>query len=78
MVKVLKTSSLELEADFEEIFDGATVEEATQKAHNQKMPSEFAKVNITNNKLIKANVKMVGEENDNESEQYDKIVPEAE
>jgi len=28
------------------------------------MPSEFAKVNITNNKLIKANVKMVGEEND--------------
>ena len=64
MVKVLKTSSLELEADFEEIFDGATVEEATQKAHNQKMPSEFAKVNITNKKLIKANVKMVGEEND--------------
>ena len=64
MVKVLKTSSLELEADFEEIFDGATVEEATEKAHNQKMPSEFAKVSITNNKLIKANVKMVGEEND--------------
>jgi len=64
MVKVLKKSSLELEADFEEIFDGATVEEATEKAHNQKMPSEFAKVNITNNKLIKANVKMVGEEND--------------
>jgi len=64
MVKVLKTSSLELAVDFEEVFDGATVEEATQKAHNQKMPSEFAKVNITNNKLIKANVKMVGEEND--------------
>ena len=64
MVKVLKTSSLELAANFEEIFDGATVEEATKKAHNQKMPSEFAKVNITNNKLIKANVKMVGEEND--------------
>ena len=64
MVKVLKRSSLELAVDFEEIFDGASVEEATQKAHNQKMPSEFAKVNITNNKLIKANVKMVGEEND--------------
>jgi len=64
MVKVLKTSSLELEADFEEIFDGATVEEATEKAHNKKMPSESAKVNITNNRLIKANVKMVGEEND--------------
>ena len=78
MVKVLKTSSLELAANFEEIFDGATVEEATQKAHNQKMPGESAKINITNNRLIKANVKMVGEEHDNESEQYDKIVPEAE
>ena len=64
MVKVIKTSDLELAANFEEIFDGATVQEATEKAHNQKMPSEFAKVNITNNKLIKANVKMVGEEND--------------
>ena len=64
MVKVLKTSSLELEADFEEIFDGATVEEATQKAHNQKMPGKSAKINITDNRFIKANVKMVGEEND--------------
>ena len=39
MVKVIKQSSLELSAEFEEIFDGATVEEATQKAFNQKMPS---------------------------------------
>ena len=30
MVKVLKQSSLEISADFEEIFDGATVEEATK------------------------------------------------
>ena len=64
MVKVLKRSSLELAVDFEEIFDGATVEEATQKAHNQKMPSEFAKANITDNKLISANIKLIGEEND--------------
>jgi len=78
MVKVLKTSSLELAANFEEIFDGATVEEATKKAHNQKMPSESAKVNITDNRFISANVKIVGEEHDNESEQYDKIVPKAE
>ena len=35
MVKVLKTSSLELAVDFEEIFDGASVEDATQKAHRQ-------------------------------------------
>ena len=63
MVKVLKTSSLELEADFEEIFDGASVEDATQKAHNQKMPSEFAKASITDNKLISAKIKLIGEEN---------------
>jgi|TARA_X000001036_G_scaffold435358_1_gene476447 hypothetical protein len=64
MVKVLKRSSLELAVDFEEIFDGASVEDATQKAHSQKMPSEFAKANITDNKLISANIKLIGEEND--------------
>ena len=64
MVKVIKKSNLELTVDFEEIFDGATVEEATEKAYNQKMPSEFAKANITDNKLISANIKIIGEEND--------------
>jgi hypothetical protein len=63
MFKVLKRSSLELAVDFEEVFDGASVEEATQKAHGQKMPSEFAKANITDNKLISANIKLIGEEN---------------
>ena len=55
---------MELAADFEEIFDGANVEEATKKAHNQKMPSESAKINITDTRLIKANIKLIGEEND--------------
>ena len=64
MVKVIKKSNLELTVDFEEIFDGATVEEATTKAYNRKMPSEFAKANITDNKLISANIKIIGEEND--------------
>ena len=64
MVKVIKTSDLELAANFEEIFDGATVQEATEKAHNQKMPSESAKVNITDTRLVKANIKLIGEEND--------------
>ena len=64
MVKVIKKSNLELTVDFEEIFDGATVEEATTKAYNQKMPSEFAKANITDNTLISANIKIIGEEND--------------
>ena len=60
MVKVLKTSSLELEADFEEIFDGATVEEATTKAHNQKMPSESAKFIITDTRFTKTKIKLIG------------------
>jgi hypothetical protein len=65
MVKVIKSSDLELAANFEEVFDGATVQEATEKAFNQKMPSESAKVNITDTRLIKAHIKVVGElEND--------------
>ena len=78
MVKVLKQSSLELSADVEEFFDGETIEEATKKAHYQIMPGELAKINITDNKFIKATIKVVGEEHDNESKQYDKIIPEAE
>ena len=64
MVKVLKKSNIELAVNFEEIFDGETVEEATKKAHNQKMPSESAKVNITDTRLVKAHIKLIGEEND--------------
>jgi len=78
MVKVLKQSSLEITANVEEFFDGETIEEATKKAHYQIMPGELAKINITDNKFIKATIKVVGEEHDNESKQYDKIVPEAE
>ena len=74
----LKQSSLEISADVEEFFDGETIEEATKKAHYQIMPGELAKINITDNKFIKANIKVVGEEHDNESKQYSKIVPEAE
>ena len=62
MVKVIKISDLELAANFEEVFDGATVQEDTEKAFNQKNPSESAKVNITDTRLIKAHIKVVGEE----------------
>ena len=64
MVKVIKTMDMELAANFEKLFDGATVQEATEKAHNQKMPSESAKVNITDTRLVKAHIKLIGEEND--------------
>ena len=57
MVKVLKRSSLELAVDFEEIFDGATIEEATQKAHNQKSPKDDAKVNIAGQRFLSAKIK---------------------
>ena len=30
----------------------------------KKMPSEFAKVNITEHKLVSANIKVIGEVND--------------
>ena len=77
MTKVIKTSTIELAADFEEIFDGANVEEATEKAHNQKMPSEFAKVNITEHKLVSANIKVIGEVNDELKKQQHKVVHKA-
>ena len=67
MVKVIKSSDVELAANFEEVFDGATVQEATEKAFNQKMPSESAKVNITDTRLIKAHIKVVGELENNGS-----------
>ena len=38
MVKVIKTSDLELAANFEEIFDGATVEEATETDARSALP----------------------------------------
>ena len=68
---------MELAADFEEIFDGANVEEATEKAHNQKMPSEFAKINITEHKLVSANIKVIGEVNDELKKQQHKVVHKA-
>lgn len=77
MTKVIKTSSIELAADFEEIFDGANVEEATKKAYDQKMPSEFAKVNITEHKLVSANIKVIGEVNDELKKQQHKVVHKA-
>ena len=68
---------MELAANFEEIFDGANVEEATKKAHNQKMPSEFAKINITEHKLVSANIKVIGEVNDELKKQQHKVIHKA-
>jgi len=60
MVKVIKKSDIDIVAELEEIFDDATVEEATTKAHNQKMPGESAKFIITDTRFTKAKIKLIG------------------
>jgi hypothetical protein len=64
MKKVRKISNYQFETEFVEIFDGATIEEATQKAHESKKPSESAEVNVTDTRLNKVNIKTIGGEND--------------
>ena len=64
MKKVEKSSIYQFEAEFKEIFDGATVEEATQKAHESKKPGDAAEINITDSRMSKVNIKLIGEEND--------------
>jgi|TARA_B100001939_G_C16925993_1_gene611612 hypothetical protein len=63
MAKVKKTSDYEMLVQFEEIFEDNSVESATMKAETQKVPSEFAQVKITESKFNKANIKIIGEEN---------------
>ena len=57
MIKVEKTTLIEMNVQFTEIFDGATIEEATQKAHNQKSPKDNAKVNIASQRFLSAKIK---------------------
>lgn len=59
MSKVQKTSHYEMEVQFDEFFDDV------EKANNQKMPSDAAKIKISDIKLIKANTKTVAEESTN-------------
>ena len=64
MKKVEKLSTISIEAQFREIFDGVTIEEATQKAHESKKPVDAAEINITDSRVDKVNIKLIGEEND--------------
>jgi|TARA_R100000808_G_scaffold13578_1_gene32826 hypothetical protein len=59
MSKVQKTSHYEMEVQFDEFFDTAEL------AANQKMPSDAAKIKISDIKLIKANTKIVAGESIN-------------
>ena len=64
MKKVRKISNYQFETEFVEIFDGATIEEATQRAHESKKPGEAAEINITDSRIDKVNIKLIGGEND--------------
>lgn len=64
MKKVEKLSTISIEAQFKEIFDGVTIDEATQKAHESKKPGDAAEINITDSRIDKVNIKLIGEEND--------------
>jgi hypothetical protein len=60
MKKVEKLSAFQFEANFREIFDGETIEEATQKAHLSKKPGDAAEIEITDSRLSKVNIKTIG------------------
>jgi hypothetical protein len=66
MTKVQKDTLAELMVNFRETFEGATVEEATEKAHSSKKPSDNAEVTITDKRFVRSNIKLIGEKtNDN-------------
>jgi len=65
MIKVEKTSLFEIEAQVKQYFEGETIEEATQKAHQSKIPSENAEILDTDSKFITGNIKKIGAESEN-------------
>ena len=66
--KVQKDMFYEMGVQFSEVFEGATVEKATEKAHLQKGPSDNAKLKITDQRFVKSNIKLIGEEQDGSKE----------
>ena len=64
MAKVEKNSLQELVVNFKEFFVGKTVEEATEKAYQQKTPKDDAIINITDKRFLGANIKIVSNDDD--------------
>ena len=52
MAKVEKIHLQEMIVNFKEFFVGKTVEEATEKAYQQKMPKEDAIITITDKRFL--------------------------
>ena len=61
MIKVEKTTLIEMNVEFKQIFDGATVQEATEKAHSQESPSETAKCTIAGQRFLNAKIKQISD-----------------
>jgi|TARA_R100000935_G_scaffold54506_1_gene83476 uncharacterized protein (UPF0179 family) len=61
MIKVEKTTLIEMNVEFKQIFDGATIEEATEKAHSQESPSETAKCTIAGQRFLNAKIKQISD-----------------
>ena len=68
MVKVNSTWHYEATVLAKETIEDTTVEKATEKAHLQKGPSDNAKLKITDQRFVKSNIKLIGEEQDGPKE----------
>ncbi len=67
MFKVEKNSLQELVVNFKEFFVGATIEEATKKAHEQEKPQDDATITITDKRFLGSNIKIVSDKKDGDT-----------
>ena len=67
MFKVEKNSLQELVVNFKEFFVGATIEEATKKAHEQEKPQDDATITITDRRFLGSNIKIVSDKKDGDT-----------
>ena len=69
MAKVEKNTLQELVVNFKEFFVGKTVEEATEKAYQQKTPKDDATITITDRRFLGSNIKIVSEKTNGDKPQ---------
>jgi len=67
MFKVEKNTIQELVVNLKEFFVGATIEEATKTAHEQKTPKDDATITITDRRFLGSNIKVVSEKKDGDT-----------
>ena len=69
MAKVEKNTLLELVVNFKEFFAGKTIEEATEKAYQQKITKDDAIINIADRRFLGCKIKTVSKDNDDDKSQ---------